>query len=927
MTPAVDVGLLGGVVVRVDGHVMREPVPGPLGRLAFAYLLLHRHRLAARDELAEALWGEKLPPSWESALRGVVFRLRRALSAAGLPGPDLVESLVGCYALRLPPGATVDVEQVATSLDTARRALVAGLLHEAHQAAADAVAISEPDFLPGAPGTWAEQRQADFRQVYLSCLEVHSQSAAGVGDYAAAAMAAEQAIAREPFRESAHVLLIKAHYGAGKRAQAVRAYERCKDMLRRELGVSPSTETVALYRSVLGAGEEEARSPILRSAATNLPTPMSSFVGREGQYAELLDAFDHTRLLTLTGPGGVGKSRLALELGQALLGRFPDGVWLVELANVTAPDHLARHVLSALRLSQTATCTPGESLARCLAERRSMIILDNCEHLLEACASLVGDLLSDCAGLCVLITSREPLRLSEESLWRVPLLEVPQAEDPAGLEEAMSYDSVRLFADRVLAASPRHPLQPVAAIARICRQLDGLPLALELAAAHARLMPLEDIARCLEDDVPVFVRSLRSGTGRHRTLHDALDWSHNLLSESEQALFAGLSVFRGGFTLTAVEAVFPEPNGVVVERLSGLVDKSLVLLESRAGTMRYRLLETARQYAEQRLLEEGRTDEARAAHLDWFTCYAQSVEAELEGPLQDKWLDTLEFEHDNLRAALEWAHSSGSHTRGCELALALGRFWEVRGYLTEGRWSLETAAHSRAESHVAARCLNAAGVLAHHQCDYASARRLHDAALAAFDALGDLHQVAVARNGLANIEVSDGNLAKAKEMFAEVIATGRVLEDQRILAAGLLNVGVVIEHLILEGQLSRGEASKARMALSEALDIYREQGNIHGIAVALENIGVLLGIEGDDESARRYLAESLAISRHLGNLKGIAGTVRFLGQLAFRSGDYPTAKKNLEECVRLERKLGSTRRVAEATAFLATIEEMARHPS
>ena len=926
MAPRVHVGLLGGIVLQVDGHARREPVPGPLGRIALAYLVLHRDRPVSSDELAEALWGENLPGAWESSLRGIVFRLRRALDAAGLTGSEVLENRFRCYRLHLPNGATVDTEQARNLLDTARPALAAGLLQEGARAAADAAALSEADFLPGAPGAWAEQRQADFRLFHLSCLEVLSEASTAAGDYAAAATAAEQAIARMPFLEQAHVLLMRAHHGAGKRAEAVRAYERCKEVLRRDLGVDPSPHTVALYRSMLGAGEDEAPSLVVRSTATNLPTSMSSFVGREGQLEELSSAFDRTRLLTLTGPAGVGKSRLAVELGRNLLDRFPDGVWLVELANVRAPEHVDHHVLSALRLAETAGSTPAESLARCLAERATVLVMDNCEHLIEACASLVSDLLGASPGLRVLITSREPLRLCGESVWAVPLLDLPPAGDPADLGDAMRYDSVRLFADRVLAVAPRHPLQPVGAITRICRRLDGLPLALELAAAHARLVPLEDIARCLDDQVPVLTRSRRDGPARHRTLDAALDWSHALLGEGDQALFANLSVFRGGFTLTAAEAVFPEANGITVERLSALVDKSLVLLESRAGTMRYRLLETARQYADRRLLDAARTHAARDAHLDWFARYAQSVERELEGPLQDKWLDTLELEHDNFRAALDWAGSSGAPTRGCELALALSRFWEVKGYLTEGRSWLERAGREPGvEPHLAARCLNAAGVLAHHQCDYPCARRLHHAAVEVFESLGDLHQVAVARNGLANIEVSDGNLATAQHMYRDVVATGRVLGDQRILAASLLNLGVVIEHLIFEGQSAREEAATARAALMEALAIYREQGNIHGIAVALENIGVLLGIEGDDHASRRYLGESLAISRHLGNVKGIAGTVRFLGQLAFRCGDFASAKTHLEECIRLEQQLGSTRRLAEAISFLATIEEKQGH--
>jgi predicted ATPase/DNA-binding SARP family transcriptional activator len=967
MARAMHVALLGGVALRVGECEFHEPVPGPLGRVALAYLVLHRDRPVTRDELAEALWGgEDLPDTWRSALRGVVFRLRRALGGVGLPGAEVLQNTFGCYVLRLPAGTTVDVEEASHLLERARASLGAGLPVDAQLAAAAASEASRAEFLPGAHGAWYEQRQAAVRQLRLSALDVLCEAATAAGNYPAAVAAAEEAIAVEPYREPAHALLMRAHRAAGNRAEAVRAYERCKVYLRRDLGIGPSPSTVALHRSILGGGEDAEPSLVARSTATNLPTAMSSFVGRERLLDELEGAFTRTRLLTLTGPAGVGKSRLALELGHRLLAGTPDGVWLVELADVLVADvaadavadpvadavasgeQVAQHVLAALRLPESGGSRPAESLARCLAERRMVVVLDNCEHLVDACASLVCDLLRASPGLRVLVTSREPLRVDGECVRVVPMLDLPPAELAAGDSvadavhgavagavadaSALAHDSVRLLADRVLAVSPQHPLQPPSALVRICRQLDGLPLALELAAAHARLVPLDDIARYLEEQVPVLTQSLRSSPPRHRTLERALDWSYDRLSVGERLLFARLSVFNGGFTLAAVEAMFPSRDDrtgeSVVELLSALVDKSLVLLEGRAGTMRYRLLETTRRYAARRLAVSGEVAAARDAHLAWFAAYAESVEAELEGPLQDKWLDTLELEHDNLRAALGWAAASSSAVaaaRGGALALALTRFWEVRSYFTEGRSWLEKAARAAAgQSIVAAKCLNGAGMLAFRQCDYGAARRFHGAASEAFERLGNRWGIAVAVNGLANIDVVEGDFASAHRRYTSVIELGRELGDDRILAAGLLNVGVVGEHLIFAGRAGREAVAPARGALVEALNLYRDQGNIYGIAVVMENLGVLAGIDGDDDEARRYLGESLAISRHLGNRKGVAGTVRFLGQLEFRRGDYRAARLHLEECVRIEQQLGGTPRLAEAVAFLAAIAEKER---
>lgn len=936
MVQAVDIALLGRLAIRVGAEEFPEPVPGPLGRVALGFLVLHRDRPVTCDELAEALWGrEDLPQTWAAALRGVVFRLRGALTTIGLPGAEVVRNSFGSYLLHLPDDTTVDVEKAGQLLETARASLDAGLAVDARREAESAAHMSRGDFLPGAHGAWVEQRQAAARELHLCCLELLSEAATVAGDYGAAVGSAEAAISLEPYRESAHFRLMHAHSAAGNRTEAVRAYARCKAFLRRDLGMEPSPATVALHRSILSGGEDEALSSAVRSTATNLPTAMSSFVGREQHLDELHDIFTRTRLLTLTGPPGVGKSRLAVELGHRLQAECPDGVWLVELADVTAPELVPKQALGALRIPEAGGSSPAASLARGMAERRLVLVLDNCEHLVDACASLVCDLLRACPTLRVLVTSREPLRVSGECVRTVPVLDVPPADviddivtgitgaAVAIAGSAMAYGSVRLFTDRVLAVAPNHPLEPQSAVIQICQQLEGLPLALELAAAHARLLPLDDLARHLHQEVAMFDRS-RRGPDRHRTLESALNWSHDRLPKAEQELFAKLSVFRGGFTLGAVEAMFPSRDGSVVEGLSALVDKSLVLLEGRAGIMRYRLLETTRDYASRRLAASGQADEAHAAHLGWFTRHARSIEPELEGPLQDKWLDALALEHDNLRAALDWGARSGDVEQVATLALALNRFWEVRGHLTEGRAWLELAAGRAVDNPaLSAKCHNAAGVLAHHKCDYVAARQFHEAAADLFAHLGDRRGLAVATNGLANVDVSEGDLASAQGRYESVIALGRELGDDRILAASLLNVGVVAieEQLVFEGRSGSEGVARARTALFEALELYRKHGNIHGIAVALQNLGVLFGIDGDDDAARRYLGESLAISRHLGDPKGIAGTVRFLGQLEYRSGDYGAARLHFEECIRLEQQLGSTRLMSDALTFLGAIAE------
>jgi len=925
---SISFALTGATAVHIDGRAFPDPVPGPLGRIALAYLVLERARPVTPDELAEAMWGAQDPPAtWPASLRGVIFRLRGSLDAVGLAGSDVLRSSLGCYRLHLPVHATVDVEEAGRLLHAARAALVSGNPTAARRMAAESTALSRSTFLPGATGTWVETRQAKFRELHLQALEVLAEASAATGDYDDAVAAAEEAIEREPFRESSYVLLMKAHDAAGNRAAAVRAFERCRAALRTELDIEPSATTVEANRRIVAAtlGDEGAAPG--GAGATNLPTALSTFVGRGAELTQLEVAARHSRLLTLTGPAGVGKSRVAVELAGRLAPAHADGVWFIELADVSDPARVPQQVLSVLRIPESPGCDAMESLVGSLAHRDALVVLDNCEHLVAAAATLTATLLGACPALRVLVTSREPLRVPGEATWVVPPLPVPASAGSGDLDALMTYDGVRLFVERAAMFAPGLDLRPASAVVDICRLLDGLPLALELAAAHTRLVPLEDMARRLDAHVRVLTRGMRHGPARHQTFQAALDWGYDLLSANEQQVLCRLSVFAGGFTLDAAEAVHQAGSIDVVESLTALVDKSLVVLERREGVMRYRLLETIRHYGQQRLAAAGMTAEARDAHLRWAVGVARTAEPELSGPLQDTWLAMLDAEHDNLRAALQWAGGCDPATELVELTLALSQFWEVRGYLTEGRSWLEAAARaSGAGPDAVARCLNASGVLAHHQCDYRAARRLHQRAAVAFEQLENRRGVATALNGLANVASSNRDMPTASKLYAEVIDIGRELADQRILAASLMNLGVLIVHQLFAGTMHPDEAAQAHEMFQEALYLHRELGDLHGISLSLQNLGVLAGFLGDDGVARRYLEESLAISRHLGNKRGVAQTVRFLGQLAVRGGDYATAERHLEECLEMERGLGSRRCVADALAHLGRIADRQGDP-
>jgi predicted ATPase len=389
----------------------------------------------------------------------------------------------------------------------------------------------------------------------------------------------------------------------------------------------------------------------------NLPSELSSFVGREKELAEVKRLLENTRLLTLTGSGGCGKTRLALAAASELVEGFEDGVWLVELASLADPSLVPQSVAYALGVREQPGRTPTEALSDYLGSRKVLLLLDNCEHLVEACAELAEALLHSCAELRVLATSREALGITGEVAWLVPSLSLPDLRRLPDIESLPRYESARLFVERAAAVKPTFTLteQNAAAVAQVCYRLDGIPLAIELAAARAKVLPVEQIADRLDDSIGLLAAGSRTAMPRHRTLHATMDWSHELLPDEERALFRRLSVFAGGFTLEAAESVCTGgglERGEVLDLLSHLVDKSLVIMREEGGEGRYRLLETVRQYGREKLSASSEAEQASERHAGYYLALAEEAEPELKGAGQVAWVERLEQERDNLRAAM-----------------------------------------------------------------------------------------------------------------------------------------------------------------------------------------------------------------------------------------------------------------------------------
>ncbi|MEW5942085.1 MAG: BTAD domain-containing putative transcriptional regulator, partial [Chloroflexota bacterium] len=479
--------------------------------------------------------------------------------------------------------------------------------------------------------------------------------------------------------EPAYRALMSAHAAKGEMSKVAATYERCAAALK-EIGFEPSEQTRGLYEN-LKAGkmplEAESASPSgmkrKESARTNLPVPITSFIGREKEVAEVVQLLDRNRLVTLTGPGGVGKTRLAIQSSKSLLERFKHGVWWVELAPLSDGALAPQAAAQALDVRETPGQPLAESLKNFLRGKQLLLVFDNCEHLVEDCARLADDLLTHCANLKILTTSREGLGITGEMTYEVPSLSLPALERLTLIDLLMEYEGIRFFVERARAVKPDFALteQNAAAAVQICARLDGIPLALELAAARTRMLSVEHIAERLNDRFNLLTQGSRAALPRHQTLRAAIDWSYDLLHEEARVLFRRLSVFAGGFTLEAAEEVCSDPPldpRAVLNLLTRLVDRSLVKVTREGSVERYFMLETIREYAHEKFLKSSEASQVKNLHLDFYMKLAEEIEPKLEGAEQALWLEQLEIEQGNLRAALDWSLTGGELEAGMRLA-------------------------------------------------------------------------------------------------------------------------------------------------------------------------------------------------------------------------------------------------------------------
>ncbi len=655
----------------------------------------------------------------------------------------------------------------------------------------------------------------------------------------------------------------------------------------------------------------------------NLPLPPNLLVGRESELAALggLLTKPDVHLVTLTGPGGTGKTRLAVAVAGKLLTTFRDGVYFVSLAALTDPKLVAPAIAKSLSLQEVKGQTLLETLLITIQERQILLVLDNFEQVLTA-APLLKELLANSARLKILVASQAVLHLYGEYEFPLPPLALPDLKQLPPLNQLTEYDALELFGQRAQAARPGFRLTEanIASVAEICVQLDGLPLALELAAARCKLFSPQELLTQLKrtNRFNFLVGGPLDAPERHKKLRNALDWSYDLLSEEEKRLFVRLGLFVGGCTLETIAAVLADDSATILELLGSLVDKSLVRrLENTTGQSRFVMLETLREYALEKLAERGESAEIAQQHAQYFTKLAEEAEGGLRTARQNYWLERLEAEHDNLRHALTWATSTPNVAEiGLRLGGALWLFWFIRGYLTEGRkWleqllALETSDNPASQT-ARAKALSGAGNMALAQGDTTLSRAFHETALTLRQKLGGKLEIALSLNNLGTVAIEQGNTGRAIELLEGSHQLAKEVGNQGLAGRTLNNLGLLA--------LQQRNFERAATYLQESLTTFRQLGDNRAVSQLLNNLGEVAHHQGDYARAKSLHQESQILRQQLGDRTGVAYSYNNLGFGAQCQGQLAEAQTLLQQSLTLFQELGDKRGLATVLSNLGLV--------
>jgi predicted ATPase/DNA-binding SARP family transcriptional activator len=923
------------------------------GQELLALLILRQGQYAERTWLAGVLWPESAESQALANLRLSLTDLRKALGAEAnrlyAPTPRTLSfDLIGAWA---------DV----TAFDAAIQKGDANALQTA-------IALYRGALLEGCAEEWVFQERAMREEACLHALESLAEDAKGQNNWSAAIEYLRRVIRMEPLRENAQRALIEALFYKGEEAEAVAAYREFRLHLRTELNAAPSVETVALFQRL---SQHQGHTPPHKAftpssppvSRFSLPNPRTPLIGRERAIEVAAALLKNHALVTLTGSAGIGKTRLALAIAQIMAKDYPDGVAFVDLSVLETADGLGQVIGSALCLREEAHRALADTLCEHLRDKHLLLILDNCEHLTEACACLTDALVETCPNLRLLTTSRQSLGASGEQLWPVPPLTVPDArwrtsDVPDAITALLKFEAIQFFMERAYAVAPEFQLtrQNSDQVACLCRMLDGIPLTIDLAAAWIRVLPVEQIVLRLEGQLSLLKDNRSGRPARQQTLQATLNWSYNLLPEAEKALLCRLSVFVGGWTLEAAEAIgaVEEQDGSdVLSLLAGLLDKSLVLYREMSGQARYRFLETTRQYALEKLQERQEQSLALAGHRRYFLSLAFEASKALSGKNRIAWVSKLESDYENLQSALE--RSLGDNDAvNCSLLLAgiLSHLWEIRGHYTQGRVLLSAALARATEGEVTwemASALEGAARLAYFQYDYPTARTLYEQSLYLWQQMSEPRGVAEALRGLGGIAVFQSDYPAANAFLEQALVLDRAHENRfgelralghlgvaaknqgnhvraQVLLEQALSISIALEDRAQEGRLlhnlgnvakEQGELEQARSYYERSLEIHRGQNNHSWMGTNLYELGTTMLKTKDDRSAASFLEQSLAFSRSSGNAFIETACLGGLGEVKYRQGDSPAALSLMRVAFLGYNRLGTEREVLGALEGLA----------
>lgn len=836
------------------------PVDSPKQRALLALLLVHAGQVLSTDRILEEIWGDDPPGGGARTLQVHVSNLRKMLEpdrGQGQPA-EVVVTESGGYSLRVAPEG-IDATRFERSLDQARQLMPS---HPEQVSATLREALAMWRGRPYEDFAYESFAQGEIRrleELRLLAIEDRFEADLNLGHHAES-VGELQALTEEfPFRERIWGLLMLALYRSDRQGDALRAYQTARKMLGEELGIEPSPELRRLEEEILfqSPSLQLAREPV--ATPHNLPERVSSFLGRSQQIAQVVAMLSTVREVTLTGPGGVGKTSLAIEIARTLLASHRDGVWLVDLAAVQEPGLTAQTVADVVGVSEPQQARLLPALLDHLKARQVLLILDNCEHLVEESAGLTDTLLEGASGVTVLATSRESLQTHGETIWPVPPLPVPSVgrSAPWAAEEALGFDAVRLFEARARAASSDFVLVDAnaQAVVEICQSLDGIPLALELAAAQTTILSAIQISDRLTGRLSFLAGGQRTRPERHRTLRATIEWSYDLLAPSEQQLFDRLSVFEGDFSLTAAEAVGGGEQ--VIDLLKRLVDTSMVATVAGEGAQaetRFRLLETLREYGQGRLDKRGETDLVRARHTSFYRELVEEAEQALRTPPRGGWLDRLALEYANIRSALDWSLDHEELALSARFAGGLGWLWFLRLRSAEGwRWLQSMLADGESASPATRMTiLLPAAFCAWGVGDYQAGKALSEEAIEVTRSLGNREGLADALFARGRLALAEGD-SSAPKYFTESIAVAEEAGDQWRRAIALL--------------LLTPATPEARATFEECLAVFRATEDVYSEAVALSFLGRIALADGDLVEARDLTVRTLNLLAQTGDRK------------------------------------------------------------